>query len=251
MTRWMTSRWLAVLFAEVLGRPLYGRQHAAHSRQRPHLLAPALATRGRCRAAHAAAHSALLAGDVRAFVANRLASQPSVPPADPSVEAILSGVTNLGPRAALLVIRGATNSVCAGARLHELHATCPFCFEVSDALPHLLRCRRALTPFCAPLGVAESDSLVTVLSADRPRAARILSAYDDFVSTAVVSQSEVVTRSAYVIGAVRAHPRTEDAAPAPRPRPRRRLRPDHTLFACCFALALSGTYKGGRWRAPQ
>lgn len=142
----------------------------------------------------------------------------------------MRAVASLGHSSALLAVRGATNSVCTGALLQVPDVVCPFCTDATDSLALLLRCRRALAPFCEALGCAAPDALTTVSSAEHPRAARIWATYVGFVSTMVESQADIVARSTHFVAAaagalVRAHLRKADETSAPRRRPRQRPRP--------------------------
>lgn len=68
-------------------------------------------------AAYAAARSNLYEGDINSMLATRLARQMGSSLERPLARDMVSRFRELSPRASFLAIRGATNSICSGARM--------------------------------------------------------------------------------------------------------------------------------------
>lgn len=165
----------------------------------------------------------------------RLARQLAVPAEDPIVAAILEGMPQLGSRAAMLAIRGATNAIVTGARMQIVGALCAFCHDAADSWSHFTRCAVALSAFCEALGLRLLPCLVQVLRDSEAPVARAWSAFIDFVAVACATRGEVISRSPTFLSAAaaalaRAHisaPAAADAAAARhrQARPRAHTRP--------------------------
>lgn len=80
--------------------------------------------RGLQASAYTAAHDALFAGDLEALIISRLARQLMTDSSHPLLRTVARAFSSLGPRSSFLATRGATNSVCTGARMQapERHA---------------------------------------------------------------------------------------------------------------------------------
>lgn len=167
-------------------------------------------------AADAAAFASLFAADVRTPVQTRLATQLELHLEDPVVVAIMNGLPKMGARAALLAIRGATNSVVTGARLQLSGAQCAFCHVAADSLAHFMVCPVALDALCSALGCCVQPHLALVLRASSdPPPERLWAAFVDLVSTTSASRSEVVARApTFVSTAAAALARVHVATPA-------------------------------------
>lgn len=183
-------------------------------------------------AAYTAAFASLFDSDVHKPVRARLATQLAVPIDDPVIVAIMSGMPQLGARAALLAVRGATNSVATGARLQLEGARCAFCHDAEASLAHYMACRTMLGALCEALGCPEQPHLVAVLRASSEPPARLWAAFVDLVATTSASRSEVVARSPAFGRRARAGARRESRGdgrgqgpPHPRSSPAARVRP--------------------------
>lgn len=183
-------------------------------------------------AAYAAAHARLFAGDLNALLAPRLAKQLSIPPVHPLIAIMLCDFRSLGSRASFLAIRGATHSVCTGARLQVPDATCCFCGDAPDSLSHYATCTSALGIFCRALQRPVAPSLFVVLDTTHASAAKVWAAFVDFVSVAIATRHDVVARGTVFLeiaacALTRAHlvaPVDDGDGAGPRPPPPRRHR---------------------------
>lgn len=155
-------------------------------------------------AAYAAAHAALLAGEVEKQLSDRLARQLGMPPATDLPHDMVAPFQTLSPRSAFLAIRGSANAICSGARLQIEGAQCVFCGAAPDALAHFVLCASALGPFCAALGVPTHESLRLALEAEPRRAPAIWAAFLEFVSVVAAARSDVVARGDHFVPSVAA-----------------------------------------------
>lgn len=142
-------------------------------------------------AAYAAAHGALFPADPLPLAAARLARQLDVDLASPIIAAVLRDPPRLDPRGALLVLRGATNAVCTSARMQAPNPVCSFCADPTDALSHLVQCRRMVDIFCGSMGSAPAGSAAELLARDLPNADRVWVAYVDVASVSVATRHDV------------------------------------------------------------
>lgn len=146
--------------------------------------------------AYSAAFAALFAEDVSGLA--------------PIVAAIMSGMSQLGGRASMLAIRGATNAVITGARMQVPGARCAFCHAVPDAWSHFADCGIALSAFCRALGRPAAPHLALDLMQSPEPPARLCAALAGFASVACATTDEVVARapdfmSAAAAALVRSH----------------------------------------------
>lgn len=178
------------------------------------------------------AHACLFAGDLDTLVLPRLAKQLNFDSTHPLLRVMISAFSSLGMRSSLLALRGATSSVCTGARMQTPGAVCRFCAAPSDSMLHYAACPSALAIFCTALQRPVSPILIQVLEAN---AARAWAAFTDSASVAVATRSDVVARGASFLplaasALARAHLAPVDeggAGEGPRPRLRcRRRAPD-------------------------
>lgn len=145
----------------------------------------------------------------------RLARQLAVPEADPVMAAILEGMPQLGGRAAMLAIRGATNAIVTGARMQIGGERCASCHHDEDPWLHFTRCAVALSAFCEALGLRPLPHLIQSLRESEAPVARVWSAFVDFASVACAARGEVVSRApAFLSAAVAALARAHVYAPA-------------------------------------